>query len=277
MSDPIEDLQNFHPEGLDVNPLPASEVRRRGNRRRHRNNALAAMGALAAVAVIATPLAVAARGGDRPAPMPADPPSPSPTRTVQTAWLRTIPADFDLTTLPGEATFAFTARDASVVDDLTLCGVPTFSTRSDDPVGPAVDTRDAVYGEGGTESSAGRTLALYPSDRVAAKALDAIRHGVETCPVETQGSGAPLVHDTVDADLATDESFVFTQQSRMDKDLYADLTVFQVARVGNALYLATTHTSAGGPQVVDTEVQRMARMSAPVLSDLCVFAADPCH
>jgi hypothetical protein len=274
MSDPIEDLQNFHPEGLDVNPLPASEVRRRGDRRRHRNNALAAIGALAAVAVIATPLAVAARG-DHAAPMPANPPSPN--RTVQTAWLRTIPGDFDLTTLPGEATFAFTARDVSVVDDLTLCGVPTFSTRSDDPAGPALDSRGAVYGEGGTESSAGRTLALYPSDRAAAKALDAIRHGVETCPVETQGSGAPLVHDTVEADLATDDSFVFTQQSRMDKDLYADLTVFQVARVGNALYLATTHTSAGGPQVVDAEVQRMARMSAPVLSDLCVFAADPCR
>ena len=125
-------------------------------------------------------------------------------------------------------------------------------------------------------SSAGRTLALYPWDRAAAKALDAIRHW-RRVPVETQGGGAPLVHDPVDADLATDDSFVFTQQSRMDKDLYADLTVFQVARVGNALYLATTHTSAGGPHVVDAEVQRMARTSAPVLSDLCVFAADPCR
>jgi hypothetical protein len=275
MPDPIQDLQSFHPGGLDVNPLPASEVRRRGDRRRHRNNALAAIGALAAVAVIATPLAVVARGGDHAAPMPADP--PSPTRTADNGdWLRTIPAGFDLTALPGDATYTFTAQDASVGDELTLCGVPTFSTRSGAPVGPALDTRGAGYGEQGTESSEGRTLALYPSDRVAEKALDAIRHGVEACPVETRGSGAPLVQDSVDADLATDDSFVFTRQSRMDKDLYADLTVYQVARVGNALYLATTHTSAGGPQVVDAEVQRMARASAPVLSDMCVFAADPC-
>lgn len=277
MSDPIRDLENLKHEGMNVNPLPASEVRRRGTRLRRRNNALAAVGALAVVAVIATPLAVVARGGDHAEPGPGPVDSPSPTRTVQAEWLQAIPGDFDLTALPADATFAFTARDDSVVDDLTLCGVPTFSTRSSDPVGPAVDTAGAFYGEAGTESSAGRTLALYQSDKIAAKALDAIRHGVETCPVEQQpGGGAPLVRDSVPADLATDESYVFTQQSRMDKDLLADLTVFQVARVGNALYLATNHTSAGGPQVVDAEVRRMATQSAPVLSDMCVFAADPC-
>src|SRR6476620_11217103 len=109
MSDPIRDLEDLKHEGMNVNPLPAAEVRRRGTRLRRRNNALAAVGALAVVAVIATPLAVVARGGDHAGPGPVD--TPSPTRTVQGEWLQTIPGDFDLTALPADATFAFTARD----------------------------------------------------------------------------------------------------------------------------------------------------------------------
>ncbi len=278
MSDPIQDLENLKHEGLNVNPLPASEVRRRGTRMRRRNNAIAAVGALAVVAVIATPLAVVARGGDDAGPGPIDTPSPSPTRTVDdTGWLQTIPGssdDFDLTALPDDATFAFTARDDSVVDDLRFCGVPSFSTR-DNPV-EAVDTAGAVYEEAGTESSAGRTLAVYKDDKLAAKVLDIIKHDVSVCPTETEPGRAPLVYDTVDTELPADGSFVFTEQAKMDKDLLADLTVYQVARVGNAIYLATSHTSAGGPQVADAEVRRLAEWSAPVLSDMCVFAAEPC-
>lgn len=277
MSDPIRDLENLKHEGLNVNPLPASEVRRRGTRLRRRNNAMAAVGALAVIAVIATPIAVVARGGDHAGPGPVDTPSPSPTRTVDdTGWLQTVPGDFDLTALPGDATFAFTPRVDSVVDDLTLCGVPTFSTRSNDPVAPAVATLGATYGEAGTDGNAGRTLALYENDQVAAKVLAAVRHGVEVCPTETEPGRAPLVYGAVDTELPADGSFVFTEQAKMDKDLLADLTVYQVARVGNAIYLATSHTSAGGPQVADAEVRRMAEWSAPVLSDMCVFAAEPC-
>ena len=278
MSDPIEDLENFDTQGVNVNPLPAAEVRRRGNRMRRRNNALAAVGGVAAIALIAVPLALTANGSPHSAPGPAGSSSPTPTTgsSVGAAWLQTIPGDFDLTALPGDATFAYTARDDSVVDDITLCGRPSFSTRSNDPVAPAVDTAGAAYSEAGTESSSGRTLALYSSDKLAAKIVGAIRHEVEVCPTETEPGRAPLVYDAVDTELPVDDSFVFTEQSRMDKDLLADLTVYQVARIGNAIYLATSHTSAGGAQVADAEVRRMAALSAPVLSDMCVFAAEPC-
>lgn len=271
MPDPIHDLENLKHEGLTVNPLPASEVRRRGTRMRRRNNMLVAAGTAAVLAVVATPFAVMAGGSDDAAPGPVDTPS-NPTVT----WKQAIPGDFDLAALPDDATFRFTTRDASVVDDVTLCGRPTFSTASNDPVGPAVDTAGASYGEPGTDGSAARTLALYEDDKVAAKAVEGFRAGVSYCPEETQGRGAPLVYDAVDTELPADDSFVFTQQARMDKDLLADLTVIQVARVGNAVYLATDHTSAGGPQVVDGEVRRLAAWSAPVLSDMCVFAAEPC-
>jgi len=275
MSDPIRDLENLMHEGIDVNPLPASEVRRRGTRLRRRNNALAAAGALAVVLVVASPIAVLARGGDHADRVPVAP-SPGQDRTSDTAWKQEIPAGFDLTALPQGQSFRFQARAYSVVDDLTLCGRPTFSTGSNDPVGPALDTRGATYAEAGTDGNLGRTLALYPSDKVAAKALDAVRYGVESCPTDQQANGAPLVYATVDTDVPADESFVFTEQAQMDKDLLSDLTLWQVARVGNALYLATDHTSAGGPQVVDSQVQHLATLSAPVLSDMCVFAAEPC-
>ena len=35
-------------------------------------------------------------------------------------------------------------------------------------------------------------------------------------------------------------------------------------------------SGTGGPQVADAEVRRLAEWSAPVLSDMCVFAAEPC-
>ena len=114
------------------------------------------------------------------------------------------------------------------------------------------------------------------SEGTRSKVLAAVEEAVRACPVQRQDPGAPLVHEVVDTQLPTEESLVFTQQARMDARLYADLTVFQVARVGNALYVATAHTSAGGPQVVDTEVRRLAEESAPVLSDLCTFAVPRC-
>src|SRR5918992_2949226 len=68
MRDPIEELSSFDPGG-SVHPLPAAEVRRRGERLRRRNLALVA-GAVAAVLVVAIPISVLAGGdeGGRPEP-----------------------------------------------------------------------------------------------------------------------------------------------------------------------------------------------------------------
>lgn len=274
MSDPIEELRRFDATGVDVAPLPAAEVRRRGDRRRRRTTALAAAGGAAAVAVLVVPLALVAGGTDRSAPAP-----PIAHRSSSAvpglAPLQRIPAGFDLTALPQGATFSYTARDAAVIDNLRLCGTTVFDTGPDAEI-PVVDSAGAVYGEAGTESSSGRTLALYADEEAAGAALAAIEDGVRACPVQRQEPGAPLVHEVVDAGLPADASFVFTQQARMDAQLFADLTVFQVARVRNALYVATASTSAGGPQVVDAEVRRLAEQSAPVLSDLCVLASARC-
>ncbi|MGZ4465083.1 MAG: hypothetical protein ACXVW0_06985 [Nocardioides sp.] len=270
MPDPFEELRSLE-QGTPVNPLPASEVRRRGDRMRRRNNALAALGGVAAVALVAVPLSLAAHGTQRPAPGPAGPPSSA------TTWLHEVPASVDVTRLPADATFSFTGRDVSVVDDLTLCGRPTWSTRSGDPVAPALDAVGATYGEPGTESNAGRTLAVYADDTQAQAALDAIRAGVRACPVDTEGRGAPLRYSEVGTTLPADDALTFAEQADLGGGLLADLTVFQVARVGNALLVATEHTSAGGPQVLAQEVTRTTDLTAPVVAEMCVFAADPCE
>jgi len=57
MPDPIEELSNFEP-GVPVNPIPAVEVRRRGDRLRRRNTVFVVGGAVAAIVLIAAPIAV---------------------------------------------------------------------------------------------------------------------------------------------------------------------------------------------------------------------------
>ena len=101
--DLLRELENFTP-GLTMDPLPASEVRRRGTRLRRRNTALATVGGVAAVAIIAAPV-IALTGHPRStAPEPAPSPSPS--------WVQTIPSDFPLTDgMPVHGYFCWSLMD----------------------------------------------------------------------------------------------------------------------------------------------------------------------
>ena len=210
-----------------MDPLPAAEVRRRGDRRRRRSNALATLGGVAAAAALVVPLALAARGTDRseePQPIGPSPSTASSTAVPGAAWRQRIPAGFDLTALPAGATFSWTARDTGAVDRLRLCGTTVLDTGPDAAL-PPVDTAGAVHREAGTASASARTLALYRDDATAATVLAAVEDAVRACPVQRQDPGARLVQEVLDTTLPAEESVVFTQQSRMDARLYADLTV----------------------------------------------------
>ncbi len=99
MRDPLDALKNLD-TGTAGPALPAAEVRRRGDRMRRRRTAVQALGAAAAVAVIASGGALAA-GVTSTAPRPVDPAapttstSPSPTQTAP-AVASEIPEDFPL-------------------------------------------------------------------------------------------------------------------------------------------------------------------------------------
>jgi hypothetical protein len=270
MRDPIDELESFHMPRTTT-PLPAAEVRRRGDRIRRRNTALAAAGGLAVVAAVAAPVAAVALHHD------SDRVEPAPAPHV--TWRQDIPRALDLGAVPSGSPVTFTVRrDASVVDDLTLCGAPAFSTRSGEPAGPAVDTAGATYGEPGTSSQSGRTLAVYPDADAAAAAAAGLRAGVEGCPVDEHPGGPTYTWSVVPGASvgAADDGFVVAQQVRFDKTTLSDLTAFEVARVGNALLITNAHTTAGGQQAIDGTVPGLVTLSAPVVQQMCVFAADPC-
>lgn len=70
MPDPIDELNTFDP-GVPMSPLPATEIRRRGDRRRRRTAAFAVGGAVAAVLLVAVPVGIVAGDDDRADPQPA--------------------------------------------------------------------------------------------------------------------------------------------------------------------------------------------------------------
>ncbi|MBZ5740186.1 hypothetical protein [Nocardioides mangrovi] len=263
MRDPIDELSNFDP-GPTMTPLPASEVRRRGTRLRRRNTALTAIAAAAAVTVVAVPVAALAGHDSSSTPQPAPPVH---------SWVQQIPDGFDVTAVPAGSPVRFDARDDSVVDDFTLCGRPAFSTRSDDPVGPATETAGATAGEAGTDGSDGRTLAVYADDTTADRALAALREGVTACPRDT--GSTPYLWGAVEAPAVADGSLVISQQVRQS-GYTGDLTLTEVVRVGNALLLASTHTDAGGDQAIQETLPALTALSQPVVDQMCVFSATGC-
>lgn len=256
MRDPIEELENFTIPGPPMTPLPAAEVRRRGTRLRRRNTALATAGGLAVVAAIVAPVAFLLGGHPDDSVQPAPP-----------AWRQSVPEGFPL----AEDMFSQPpVTGESGADDIVLCGTTVWSP--DSPVA-SVDVAGARYEE--NEAHQGRTLAVYPDEKAAEQALDAIRQGVEDCPRDENGGGLPLVNDPLSLDLGGDDWFAVVQQAKQGQ-LLSDLTVWEIARFGNALLLDSSYGSAGGEEAIATASRLMSGRSEAVRARMCVFSADPC-
>ena len=254
MRDPLDELENFSTPGLTMNPLPASEVRRRGTRMRRRNHALAAIGGVAAVAVIATPLAMAASSNRTDTTPPVTNPSPS------VIWVQEVPADFPIADGLPQAT----VRDwYDPQADADACDGLGWS-----PDGPpaAVDVSQAVQPE--SEGGWDRTLALYADEDAASQArLDLTARAAE-CAVATKGEGrsTEVVPSEVDTLVYLDHV-----------SEVGDAWVHRVVQMGNALLLDTTFSmGTGDPAVVTQGVENIEAKSAPAVDAMCAFSADPC-
>ena len=276
MSDHIDDLESFN-EGMNVNPLPASEVRRRGNRMRRRNNALASVGGLAAVAIIAVPLALSANGRDSSAPDPG--PATSPTTETETsvspAWRQSIPDGFPLT----DGFPATNGSDGSPVKAQNPTDLEVFppclgyGVQRSAPA-PTVDRASVQY-LGESEDERQGVLALYQDQDAAAAALAQLEDDVAGCPTQTR-QGTTYLFDALPSDLG-EESFAWTYRIRRSGQLSSELLVVQNVRVGNAIYALSYYGAGGAHQdVIDYTQRLMNKDSAPTVSALCVFAAEPC-
>ncbi|MDN4162396.1 hypothetical protein [Nocardioides abyssi] len=259
MRDPIEDLQHFRTDGTTVNPLPASEVRRRGDRMRRRNTAVATVGGVAAALVaVGVPFGIAqSGGGDGPDTSPA-PPSVS--------WLQEAPEGFPL-----DAGYAASATDEVAPAIPDVCGTPFWTTAG------TTDVAGATLSGG--EAFDARTLMVYPDDDAAERALAGIRAAVADCPEQTELDESPdttLVHDVLDQDLPTEESFVFVQRARFDDGLLSDATITGIGRSGNALLVDQSYASPGDDRSVATNLRLQLQRAARPFSELCVFSATPC-
>ena len=77
-------------------------------------------------------------------------------------------------------------------------------------------------------------------------------------------------------DVAREDSFAWSRQFRDEGGLVSQLTLVLVARTGNAVYIESSYTAAGGDAVVAAETERLTQHSNVPLQSLCLFAANPC-
>jgi hypothetical protein len=269
----LSDLDHFD-QGLPrMDTLPASEIRRRGDRLRRRRTALAtAGGVLAAAVAIGTPvLALSGDGGGRSTePSYATQPTtstPTPRTEPAGGWTTTIGDDFPLTT-------GFADEQAQVTHSLD--GDPAVPAGCQTAFEGYTDSLVATYQGTDSEDREVRILAIYPDAQTAEAQLAAVRTAVEGCQPRRINEGTTMVNGLVDGvDLGTEQAFAVTEQVQQD-DLLSELSLSVIGRTGNAIYVDYSFGAVGGDEQVAREIDRLTQGSAEPVAALCAFSADGC-
>lgn len=284
MSDPIHDLENFNSEGLPVNPLAPSEVRRLGDRMRRRRNATAVVAGVAAVAVIAAPIALYAGRDDRSAPNPepgpassttaspdvveTTPPTPEPVR----ALVKEIPEGFPLAVGWPDDDQAESEEQGLTgpnrkLDSLLfeMCG-NTF----DDP--PYVDRLRANWTN--PEDYRDRQLTTYADAGAAVDAVSSLTDFYRACPEEEVSDGYTRVR-TVQRTQVGGESWALAQHLEFEGAPAISIYVVHVIRLGRAV-LIDTSASEGSKGDIDVTIAGMTTNTVEPVSRMCVFTEAGC-
>lgn len=259
MRDPIDELENFDP-GAPMTPLPASEVRRLGDRHRRRRTAGVALAAAAAVAAVAGGGALLAGGEPRTAP----PANPSPS-VVPTPTGPQIPDGVDVTVemYENDSGEPVTQTHGGVgLTPLDFCGVTPFT---DDG---RLDSVSAATS--GPEYSDTREVVLYPDEQAAARALYQVTDAAVGCPrAESVPDSATFTEWSHWGEGEDGIAVVRTYENSLGAE------ILHVTRVGTALLAASTygehHPSNTAPAVAD-----QARRLQSVVDQLCVFTEEGC-
>jgi len=274
--DPIHQLENFT-EGLTVNPLSPSEVRRRGDRLRRRNSALVAVAAVAVVAVVATPLALWADGDNRVEQGPAtNSPSVSDSATptdgaTQAPQVHDIPDDFPLaagwpdtsTSEYGDKALKGPSRALPALD-ITACGhhVPDLGN---------LDRLDATWKN--VEDYRSRELLTFPTAQEAVTYVAHLRAIWMDCPSEDAG-GQTTVHELRSTEVGG-ESVALVTSYEMNGAPALGLSVDHVIRLGRGV-LIDSGANEGTTDLLEHQLAVMTDESAPAVAAMCVFTEAGC-
>ncbi|GAA2119245.1 hypothetical protein [Nocardioides bigeumensis] len=246
--DPFDDLRD-----VAVRPLPAAEIRARGDRLRRRRATLAVLGAAASVALVAGVIGAIGSPGDQVLPAPA-PATTSPSATPGSEEGGLIPADFPLGAgLPGEPQID---RSPEAMTSIGLC----------DALVPAEDGLDGISLV--TEVPAGvlRTLQVYASSAEARAVVADARAAVVGCPRDSWSDGTRLRNDPVPFDTG-EASFAFSER-RLPTESLQDHTFYHLVAVGSAVVLQMTHvTDPGLSQPLEVE-----QTLVPVVEAMTIFS-----
>lgn len=261
--DPFETFKATMSTSGTLHPLPAHEVRRRGDRLRRRNTALTvAGGTVAALVAVGVPVALTQTGGttDGDSGLVATQ-GPS---TDAVAWRVDIPANFPLTAgMPetnGHDGSPVVAREGYEPQVVGPCSGPAWD------VSDALDSLSAVY-TGETEGGQDRVLSVFEDEAAARARVDALAAEAASC---TSDRVEVLGYQQVVEDGADVVRFVNGYDT-------GEGVLHQASRVGNAVLYETTYfNGARDDTAVTSTLENAAEDRARVLDAMCVFAADPC-
>ncbi len=274
------------PDQLVRPPLPAEEVRRRGDRLRRRRTATAATGAALAVALVVgggLTLGGGLTSGSAPAPVPpagqspsgtADPaPTPAPGPDVD--WRTTIPAGFPLADDLGEPVsteeeLAGPGRDVRVFD------VPFAACGHGADLGAPADSLSVRYTQ--PEWFDGRVLQVYDDAAAARQVLERLVAVYADCPEDVvEGPPDGVATAAVRPVPLGEEGYLVTRTFDTDGLRTTGLELLHLVRVGNALLVSNLSNEGGAD---DASVARSLGEREPVVADvagaMCVFAATGC-
>lgn len=246
--DPLQQLADFGTGG-PVNPLPAAEVRRLGDRRRARRTAVSAVAGVTAVLAVAVPAAIyAGRDGGS-----------QPPEVVETPTVTSIPDDFPL----DRNAYDFGADGdrqgpaaAVEVERALPCGA--------EPLASAAESDRLAFVNSGGEFTDSRELLLFDDEAAALGVMQATRRAVDECATDDSGP-IPLLWTTEEADTGAD-SVTFRQG--VPEEMGG--TTYQYTRVGAAI-LAVQWSGEGGGDVAEQTAVTQAITPA-----MCLFTAEGC-
>jgi len=275
MSDPIEQLQSLTQQGVDVTPLPPSEVRRRGDRLRRRNQALAAAGGVAAIALIATPIALLA-GGPQKALPPVDTPTPTVTDTATPtpAPAHDIPAGFPLATGWPDPSTAENPEEALKGPSRTL---EPFEFTACGNTLPAPDSRDLLIASwSNPEDGRTRELRTFETADDAVAYVDELAAFYRACPIEDDGNDMDHRYRVANTEVGGQSVGIVTDYYYLGEQSIG-FTGYHVIRLGRAvLVISWSNEGWGKDKTVAQLVQGMTDEAAEPIAAMCTFTEAGC-